>query len=165
MSEFLLFAYRGEETAARVLSQLRAGEAGDRELDSSSLVRIAADGRFTVTTTDSPGRGSPFWGILWEALFGLVFLVPAPRSSYGPNLGGLFGAIDRGGIDEHVRAQIRDALGPRTSALGMLLADARPQFVAALAEAHAATTVEASLSLEPDSELAQELGAIIRPSG
>ncbi len=160
MSAFLLFVYRDEETAGRVLGQLRASDVGGCDLDSSSVVRIAADGGFTVTTTDWPGRGSPFWGILWEALFGLVLLVPATGSSYGPNLGGLFGAIDRGGIDGYVRARIRDALGPRTSALGMFLPQARPALVTNLVQAHGGTAVEASLSLEPDSELAQELGAI-----
>jgi uncharacterized membrane protein len=160
MSALLLLVYRDEETAGRLLGQLRASGTGGSDLDSSSVVRIAADGKFTVTTTDWPGHGSPFWGILWEALFALVFLVPAERSSYGPNVGGLFGAIDRGGIDEDVRAQIRDALGPRTSALGMLLPKARPELVTQLVQTHGGTTVEASLSLEEDSELAQELGAI-----
>jgi uncharacterized membrane protein len=160
MSDFLLFVYRDEETAGQVLASLRAGGTGGGELDSSSVVRVAADGKFTVTTTDWPGRGSPFWGILWEALFGLVFLVPAAGTSYGPHLGGLFGAIDRAGIDEVVRARIRDALGPRTSALGMFLRVARPALVTGLLRAHGGTAVQAALSLEPESELAQELGAI-----
>jgi uncharacterized membrane protein len=160
MSAFLLFVYRDEETAGEVLAQLRARGTGGNELDSSSVVRVAADGKFTVTTTDWPGQGSPFWGILWEALFGLVFLVPAVGTSYGPHLGGLFGAIDRAGIDELVRERIRGALGPRTSALGMFLGVAKPELVHGLVRAHGGTAVQASLALEPDSELAQELGAI-----
>ncbi|MBV8955676.1 MAG: DUF1269 domain-containing protein [Solirubrobacterales bacterium] len=161
MSAFLLFAYTNEEAAGRVLARLRASGTDGGDLDSSSVVRVAVDGKFTVTTTDRPGRGSPFWGILWEALFGLVFLVPAAGTSYGPNLGGLFGAIDRAGIDEDARARIREALGPGSSALGLLLRETRPELVTQLIQAHGGTKVEASISLEEDSELAQELGAIV----
>ena len=104
--------------------------------------------------------GCTFSGILWEALFGLVFLVPAPGTSYGSNLGGLFGAIDRAGIDQHVRVRIREALGPRTSGLGLVLAEANSELIADMLHPHGGTVVVTSLSLEPDSELAQELGAI-----
>lgn len=158
MSALLLFVYADEETAGRVLDELQASALGAGELDASGLVRVAADGKLTVTTTDRPGQGSPFWGILWEAIFGLVFLVPAAGSSYGVNLGGLFGAIDHAGIDEQVRARIRGALGPRTSGLGVLLSEARPELVTGLLDAHGGTVVEASLLLGPNSELAHELG-------
>lgn len=103
------------------------------------------------------GIGLRCLGSPWEALFGLVLLVPVAGSSYRPNLGGLFGAIDRGGIDEGVRDRIRDLLGPPTSALGMFLRDARPELVTGVIHAYGGTAAEASLSLEPDSELAQEL--------
>jgi uncharacterized membrane protein len=158
MSALALFVYA--ETAEQVLHELRAGAPGATELDSSGVVRVAADGGLTVTTIDWPGRGNPFWGLLWEALFGLVFLVPAAGSGYGSHVGGLFGAIDRAGLDADVRARIRSALGPRTSGLGMLLPEAHPGLIADLLYAHGGRVVLASLSLANDSELAQELGAM-----
>jgi uncharacterized membrane protein len=162
VSEVLLFVYDGERTAAGVLGELcdrRPELAGS--LLSSGVVSVARDGRYSVSTTDWPGSGSPFWGMLWEALFGLVFLVPTPGSAYGSNLGALFGAIERAGIDEELRGRIRESLGPRTSGLAMILPERNPDLEADLQRAHGATVIEASLSLEQDSELANELGGII----
>lgn len=161
MSELLLFVYEGERTADEVLAELVAHDDElSQELWSTGVVRVSADGRLSVTATDRPGSGSPFWGVLWEALFGLVFTVPTAGSAYGANLGGLFGAIDRAGIDEHFRTRIRKALGPRSSGLAMLLHETDPAPLLERARVRPRTVLRTSLSLEQDTALREELGGI-----
>ena len=159
MNDVLLVAYHAEATAAFVLEELRRTTTGPAtDILSAASVRIDADRRFTVTTTDWPGSGDPFWGVLWEAFFGMVFLVPERGCSYGANLGGLFGAIDRAGLNQHVRTQIRDVLEPQTSGLGILLGSASTDVATALRNSPAIAVIEASLTLDPTSELGSELG-------
>ena len=161
MSELLLFMYKGEQAAGDVLAELVAHDDElSQELWSAGVVRVSADGRFSVTATDRPGSGSPFWGVLWEALFGLVFTVPTAGSAYGANLGGLFGAIDRAGIDERFRTRMRKALGPRSSGLAMLLRETDPAPLVERARARPRTVLRTSLSPEQDSALREELGGI-----
>ena len=70
------------------------------DFDSAALIRVGMDGVVTVTTRDNPGSGDSLWGVLWEALFSHILLVPAPPSTYGVSLGALFGVLDRAGLDQ-----------------------------------------------------------------
>jgi Protein of unknown function (DUF1269) len=63
-------------------------------------------------------RGS-FWGVFWEALFGLVFCDPDRAPATDSNLGHLLGIIERAGQDERFRARVRRTLRSVTSALGI----------------------------------------------
>lgn len=129
-------------------------------LDAVAVVRIWTDGGFTVTTTDRPGMGNAFWGVFWEALFGLVFLVPTPGTAYGPNLGGLFGAIDRAGLDEEFRAQVRHTLRRPGSGLTFLATNWEPDLVLDQLYLRPDALLRASLSIEQDAELVRELGGV-----
>ena len=78
MSELVLAVYDREDTAEHVLALIHA-QRDDVQIDfeSAAIVRVGTDGGITVTTTDQLGSGKSLWGVLWEALFGLIFLVPA----------------------------------------------------------------------------------------
>ena len=79
MSELVLAVYDREDTAEHVLALIHA-QRDDVQIDfeSAAIVRVGTDGGITVTTTDQLGSGKSLWGVLWEALFGLIFLVPGP---------------------------------------------------------------------------------------
>jgi uncharacterized membrane protein len=159
MSNFVLATYASEDAAEHVLGVLRAHRVElPGQIDSSATVRVAADGAYTVTMTDRQGSGSAFWGVLWEALFGLIFLVPAAGTAYGSSLGGLFGAIDRAGLDAGFRSRARDALGCQTSGLAIIAAHWNPELVLAQFRVRPTALLSASLMLDEDSELMQELG-------
>jgi uncharacterized membrane protein len=161
MSEFALAVYDNEDTAEHVLGVLRAHEEElPVDLDSAGIVRMRADGGFTVITTDRPGSGSSFWGVFWEALFGLVLMVPKAGTAYGENLGGLFGAIDRAGLDGTFRDRVRCALGRGCSGLGLIATDWQPEPVLNQVYLRPGALLRASLSAEQDSELVRELGGI-----
>jgi uncharacterized membrane protein len=159
MSDLILAAYGTEDAADHVLGVLRAREADlPGKIDSSASVRVADDGAYTVTLTDRQGTDDAFWGVLWEALFGLVFVVPVAGTAYGSNLGGLFGAIDRAGLDAEFRAGVRTALGARTSGLGVIATGWSPQRLLSEFVARPTTLLSATIRLDPDSELMRELG-------
>jgi uncharacterized membrane protein len=154
----VLAVYPEQCTASDVVRRLEEASGEHTALRSSAVVQVSASGSFSVTTTDLPGQASPFWGILWEALFAMVFLVPAPGTAYGAHLGSIFGAIDRAGIDEDARRRIRAALGPRTSGIAFLLTDDTSSFVTDLLRAQGGTVIDAHLAIDPGSELVRELG-------
>jgi uncharacterized membrane protein len=161
MSELALAVYDDEATAEHVLGVLRAHEEElVVDLDSAGVVRVRADGSFTVTTTDRPHSGSSFWGVFWEAFFGLVFRVPTAGTAYGSNLGGLFGAIDRSGLDVEFRTQVRRALGRGSSGLGIVAVNWQPEQVLNQLYLRPSSLLRASLSEEQDSELVRELGGV-----
>jgi uncharacterized membrane protein len=164
MSELILAVYDCEDTAEHVLGVLRAQR--DEllaDLSSAALIRIGADGSMTITTTDHPGSRSSFWGVLWEALFGLVFLVPAPGTSYGANLGGLLGAIERSGVNADFRAVVRDALERGSSGLALVAIDWDATLLLDHLYVRPHALLRATLSLERDAQLVQELGGFPAP--
>src|SRR4026208_871087 len=109
VSELLLATYNREDGAAHALGVLRA-HSDDLaiDLDSTGIVRVGADGRFTVTTMAGPGmRGGWSGAVLGGALVELVCAVPVAGPAYGWSLGGVFGALERAGVDAEVRARAR----------------------------------------------------------
>ena len=129
-------------------------------MESAGLVSIAPDGHYAVGTSDRPGARIGFSGIFWGALFGLVFHVHATGGSYGPNAGALFESMSKAGVDASFRARARDALGPDTSAIGLLAEDEDAEDLSTLLAPLHPRIVEHSLTPEQDAELGRELGRI-----
>ena len=102
--------------------------------------------------------------MFWEALFGLVFLVPVPGSSYGPGAGALFETVVHVGVDDRFRARARRALAPGTSGVALLLTDEGAQPVLSFLEAHGGAVVSARLTPAQHAELERELGGAHRPA-
>jgi uncharacterized membrane protein len=143
-----------------VLRDLRDTERVPETLASAGVVSVGSDGRYAVGTSDRPGSKLGFSGIFWGALFGLVLHVAATGGSYGPNAGALFETISQAGVDASFQARARAALGPDTSAIGLLVEDDEAQELCALVAPYHPTVVERSLTPEQDAELARELGRI-----
>jgi len=164
VSEFLLAAYSREDAAAHALGVLRAhSDDLSLDLDTTAIVRVGADGRFTVTTAGSGTRRTS-WAVLWGALFELVFQVPVPGTAYSSSLGSVFGALDRAGVDADVRARIRALLGPGTSGLAFYESRMDPEPALKHLAGPPASVLRVSLALEQDTDLAWELGGV-PPSG
>lgn len=158
MSVLVLSVFAGQETAALVLRDLRAVRPPLSGLRSAATVSVGEARRYAVEATSSPGSGQGFPGMFWEALFGLVFLVPVPGSSYGPNAGALFGALLKAGVHERFLTRARDALLPGTSGLGTLLGSDDPADILGELLSHDAVLMGTSFSAEQDAELERELG-------
>src|SRR5262249_43160893 len=90
MSQLLLAVYHSEDTAEHVLGVLRAqGDELTASLESAAVVKRQRDCTLTVIRTEQP-RSAAFWGVFWEAFFGLCFRVPDPAPAASSNLGQFF---------------------------------------------------------------------------
>ncbi len=158
MSELLLSVFAGAERAAGVLRDLRAGCLAMDSFASAATVSVADSGSYAVGTTGRTGSGHDLPGMFWEALFGLILVVPVPRSSYGPRAGALFGTLINAGVDEGFLAQAREALVPGTSAVALLLSGEDQDEDLGPLRAHGGSLIVASLSSEQEAELEREFG-------
>jgi uncharacterized membrane protein len=158
VSELVLATYAGADATERALGLLRARG----ELDSAATVRVHADDTYTLALADRHASGEAFWGVFWEAFFGLVFRVPVPGTAYGSNLGGLFGAIDRAGLNAEFRADVRNVLRDGSSGLAVIATTWNPEQALTQFSAAPNTILQAFVHLEQDSELMHELGGAPR---
>jgi uncharacterized membrane protein len=157
MSQLLLAVYRGEETAQHVLGVLRAQDAAFADnLESLAVVSMRRDATFSVIT--EPSRSTSFWGVFWEALFGLTFGVSERVPATGSSVGRLFRAMERAGFDVHFRARIRRTLRRGSSALGLVAGDLVSEALIAQPYLRPRASVRARLLPDQDVELLRELG-------
>jgi uncharacterized membrane protein len=166
MSEVLLAVYRGEDTAEHLLGVLQAQEgAFTANLESLALVRLRRDSTFTVITTDPSRSTASFWGVFWEALFGLIFGVPDRPPETSSSLGQLFGTMERAGLDERFRARVRRAMRRGSSALGFFASNQSAESLMGQPFLRPQTYVCAHLLPDQDVELLKELGWSAREEG
>jgi len=158
MGELMLSVFAGEESASRALRDVRAAHPALEGLASAATVSVGDAGSYAVGTTSRPGSGRGFAGLFWEALFGLVFLVPTAGSSTGPSAGALFGALANAGVDERFLTRAREALVPGTSAVALLLRYEDQEAALAVLRSRGCALIGTSLSAEQDAELGRELG-------
>jgi len=97
-------------------------------------------------------------GMFWDALFGLILLVPVPGSSYGPSAGALLGALINAGVGEGFLARARAALVPGTSAVALLLSDEDQDEDLGPLRARGGTLIVTPFSPEQEAELEREFG-------
>jgi uncharacterized membrane protein len=88
--------------------------------DAIAVITRDAQGEYVVITSHHPVVNDASWGMFWGPLFGLVFFVPVFGTAIGAGLGGLFGKIERSGINRAFQQQARDMVRPGTSALFVL---------------------------------------------
>lgn len=157
VSELLLSVFAGGESAAGALRDLQAGRLDADSFASAATVSIAESGNYVVETTGRPGSARGLPGMFWDALFGLILVVPVPGSSYGPSAGALLGALINAGVDERFLARAREALVPGTSALALLLGDDQDEDLGPLRH-HGGTLIVTSLAPGQEAELEREFG-------
>ncbi len=158
VSELLLSVFAGPGSAARALRDLRAGCLDVDCFASAATVSVADSGSYAVETTGRPGSAGGLPGMFWEALFGLILVVPVPGSSYGPSAGALLGALINAGVDEGFLARAREALVPGTSAVALLLSDEDQDEDLGPLREHGGTLIVTSLAPGQEAELEREFG-------
>jgi uncharacterized membrane protein len=159
MTELVIAVYDRTESADLVLSVLQARwDDLPPSLDSIAVVRIGSDGRVMITTSEVLGARGPLWGVLWEALFGMIFHVPEAGTAYGENLSGLFGVLERAGLDERFRERVRGVLGRGSSGLAMLSIVGNAEPILNQLGLRPDAVIRASFTPQQDLELQREVG-------
>lgn len=122
MSTLIAIGYPDETTASSAAEEAhRLARSLTLEPDAIAVVSRDRDGRFQVSTNHHPVAGGASWGVFWGLLFGFLFFVPVFGMAVGAGLGAAIGRVSRSGIDRRFRDQVRDLLGPGTSALFLVV--------------------------------------------
>ena len=161
VTDLLVAVYGREDTAAHVLGVLRAqGEVPAASLESAAVIQRWRNGEITVIRTEDPRTPGSFWGVFWEALFGLIFHTPTPAPAHSSNLGRFFGTLERAGLDERFRASVRQTLGCSTSALALLVLNWNTESLLSQLYLRPDAFVRARLASQQDVVLLRELGGL-----
>src|SRR3954454_9282151 len=158
MAELIAIGYPDEDTAAKAADEARR-LAHELILQPDAIATIVCDseGKYHVTTSHHPVSGGATWGMWWGFLFGLLFFVPVFGMAVGAGMGALFGKVEKIGINEEFRAQVKDLLQPGTSALFVVVEKVTPDKAVDALSQYGGTVLKSSLSKETESELQEAL--------
>jgi len=158
MADLIAIAYPDETTAIEAEEEAQR-LAKDLIIQPDAIAAIVRDkeGKFKVTTNHHAVGAGATWGMFWGLLFGMLFFVPFFGMAIGAGLGGLFGKLEKSGIDKEFQQQVRDKLAPGTSALFLVVEQVTPDKAVAALSKYGGTVVKSSLSAEAEKELQEAL--------
>ncbi len=117
MPTLVVLTYRDETSAATAGEQVQRLVRHLRiEPEAVAVVRRDRDGWFHLTTNHQPAAGEVSSGLVWMLVFALLFAAPPAGAGLDPVLG----LVTAGGLDRHFQDELRDRVGPGTSALFVL---------------------------------------------
>ncbi|MBB4286637.1 DUF1269 domain-containing protein [Roseospira goensis] len=166
MTELVCVAFDDPKTADRALADVE-------RLEKEYLIDVAdaavavrrPDGRVkvrqTVNLVGTGAAGGGTWGALWGTLIGLLFLNPLAGlltgGVLGAGAGALSGALSDYGIDDDFIKRLGETITPDSSALFLLIRDAKPDRVLEEMQGYKGTILRTSLSREQEEKLARFL--------
>ena len=158
MATVLAIGYLDEAAAAQAAREVRR-LSDELLIQPDAMATIARDvhGEYRVATRHHPVADGASWGMFWPLLFGLLFFVPVFGTAVGASLGGLFGKIEKCGIDRAFQQQARDMVRPGTSALFVVASQVSPESVFAALGRFGGTALESSLTQQQEARLQQAL--------
>lgn len=147
MPTLSVIAYRDETSAATAGEQVQRLVRHLRiEPDAIAVVRRDRDGRYHLTTNHHPVGGDVAWGMVWMLVFALLFDRPSPGRPDGAGLDALLELLAGSGVDERFQAEVRDRLGPGTSALFLGLEAGQPDRVVDVLGQYGGEVLQATMS-------------------
>ena len=154
LASVLAIGYPEEGTAARAAEEVRRLRQDLRiEPDAVAVIERSACGEYRMTTSHHPVGDGASWGMFWGLLFGLLFFVPVFGTPVGAALGGVFGKIERNGINRAFQQQARDMVKPGTSALFLVTSDVNPHTAVAALGKFGGAILQAPLTAAQEAEL------------
>jgi len=166
MSELICIAFKGRDTAERVLNDLHAMQKEYLvELADSCIVTRDADGKLqlrqavNLVTTGAVSGGT--WGALWGTLVGILFLNPLAGlligAAAGAGAGALSGSLVDYGINDEFIKQMGEQICADSSALFVLLRKVTLDKVLPDLAQYEGTVLKTSLSNKQEQELREAL--------
>jgi uncharacterized membrane protein len=158
MSELIIIGYDDHATAQRAFEQVQALQ-HDHVVDLAGLAVVSVDdkGKSHVDTPGGLVAGSAASGMLWGALFGILFLVPVGGLLLGGALGALMGKLGKSGIDASFRNRVQAMLSPGKAAVVIMATKITEDKFAEAMRPYGGEVLQTSLSNEDERELAEEL--------
>jgi uncharacterized membrane protein len=166
MSDLVVIAFSGRDTADQVLNDLRAMQ---REylvdLEDAVVVTRNADGALNMKqSVNLVGMGAMSggtWGALWGVLVGVLFMNPLAGllagAAAGAGAGALAGALSDYGIDDAFIKKVGETICADSSALFVLFRKVTLDRVLPELEKFRGTVLRTSLSTEQETQLRDAL--------
>jgi len=166
MSDLIVVAFPGEDTADQVLNKLQALQKEHLiDLEDACVVVRDRNGKVHVKQAVNligleAASGGAF-GALWGTLIGLLFLNPLAGlltgAAFGAGAGALSGMLSDYGIDDDFIRSLGDTLEPGTSALFVLVRRATLDKVLPEVRPFGGKVIRTSLSTEQEARLRRAL--------
>jgi uncharacterized membrane protein len=166
MADLICMAFRGRDTAAKVLDELRQLQKEYLvDLEDACVVTRDENGEIklhqAVNLVKTGAIGGATWGALWGALIGILFLNPlaglVAGAAAGAGAGALSGALSDYGINDDFMKQMGDAICADSSALFILVRKMTLDKVLPELSRFEGTVLKTSLSNEQEQKLRQAL--------
>jgi uncharacterized membrane protein len=166
MSDLIVVAFPGEDTADQVLNTLQALQKEHLiDLEDACVVVRDRNGKVhvkqAVNLVGLEAASGGAFGALWGTLIGLLFLNPLAGlltgAAFGAGAGALSGMLSDYGIDDDFIRSLGDTLEPGTSALFVLVRRATLDKVLPEVRPFGGKVIRTSLSTEQEARLRRAL--------
>jgi uncharacterized membrane protein len=166
MSDLIVVAFPGEDTADQVLNRLQALQKEHLiDLEDACVVVRDRNGKVhvkqAVNLVGLEAASGGAFGPLWGTLIGLLFLNPLAGlltgAAFGAGAGALSGMLSDYGIDDDFIRSLGDTLEPGTSALFVLVRRATLDKVLPEVRPFGGQVIRTSLSTEQEARLRRAL--------
>jgi uncharacterized membrane protein len=128
VSELLVIGYKGKFAAEEVrLQLLKMQREYLTDVEDAAVAVKERDGHIKLHQVHSPAAAGASGGGFWELLVGALFLSPWLGAALGAVTDALSGALTQVGIDDTFMKALADTLQPSSSALLVLVRQARPE--------------------------------------
>ena len=160
MSELVVIGYEDEDAARNAYAEVQ-------ELHRQFVVQLSGLAIITVDTegrshVDTPGRivgASAASGAMFGMLFGLLFLSPAIGALIGGAMGALVGQLNKTGVNNSFRDQVREILTPGHTVVVIMATKITDDKFAAAMRPFGGQILHTSLSADDERELAGQMSA------
>lgn len=142
--------YRADEVLA-TLMRLQEGRLVELE-DAAVVVRLG-NGKVRLKQTQNLTAGGALSGGFWGMLLGLLFAAPLVGAVLGAGAGAIAGSIADVGIDDAFMREIGRTLAPESSAIFILVHDAKPNRLIEALTPFDAKIIRTSISREAEARL------------
>jgi uncharacterized membrane protein len=165
VADLIAIGYDNEETASTAAEEVyRLAHDLVIEPEAVAVIVRDKDGKYKVTTNHHPVAEGTAWGMLWGALFGLLFFVPFIGWAVGGLFGALFGVLEKVGVDKAFQDEVRDMVGPGTSALFMVVDKVTPDKAIEALSKFGGRVLKTSLSKDAEEQIQAALsGSAVPP--
>jgi uncharacterized membrane protein len=166
MSDLIVVAFKGEDTADQVLNRLQALQKEHLiDLEDACVVVRDRHGKVhvkqAVNLVGLEAASGGAFGAMWGTLIGLLFLNPLAGlltgAAFGAGAGALSGMLSDYGIDDDFIRSLGDTLEPGTSALFVLVRRATLDKVLPEVRPFGGQVIHTSLSTEEEARLRRAL--------
>jgi len=166
MSDLIVVAFPGEDTADQVLNRLQALQKEHLiDLEDACVVVRDRNGKVhvkqAVNLVGLEAASGGAFGAMWGTLIGLLFLNPLAGlltgAAFGAGTGALSGMLSDYGIDDDFIRSLGDTIEPGTSALFVLVRRATLDKVLPEVRPFGGQVIHTSLSTEQEARLRRAL--------